>query len=179
MKELCDLEKLCEKIRECERELECIRIPLCDPQGGPWGGMTECWHDKNQTPQRDVYGVYRQAQLPGTFVALYQRSYQQGFRIRGQQSGPSQSQTFDPRDPARYDAISDKLAKQLVADWRGSTVTQQRTSPTISSRPWIFADPTTDNLGQIKIRQPKLRAGEVDPCSVEPGQVLEIPPINN
>ena len=175
LEKLCDPAQFCQKVQECERELECVRIPLCDPQGGPWGGMAECWHDKNRTPDRDVYGVYRQAQLPSSFVNVYLRSYEQAFGIQGQQSGQGSFVGYDLRNPGRFDAVADRLAQSIVDDWIAGTISNQRESVTIPSRPWIFADPAEPGLGQVKIRQPKLRPGETDPCSVEPGQVLELP----
>lgn len=176
LKELCDPQKLCEKIRECERELECVTLPFCDESGGPWGGMTECWHIHNPTPDRDVYGAYRQAQLPNSFTATYLRSYQQAFGIQGQQSGQSTFTSYDPRDPGRFDATSKRLAASYVADWKASALTINRQSVTIPSRPWIFADPDDAVAGAVKIRQPKLRSGEIDPCTGVAEDVLEIPP---
>lgn len=172
---LCDQEKFCQMVQACERELECLTIGLCDPLGGPWGGMAECWQNANKTPDRGVQGAYAGVAYPDSAARLYTLSYEQSVGIQGKSQGGTYPQSFVPSDPLRWNAPAQRIAAGRVQAWKSKSAVNTRESPTIPSRPWIFANPADGEPGQIKVRSVKPRDGEIDPCSGVTQGTLELP----
>ena len=171
VKELCDPNKLCEKVKECERELECVRIPLCDPQGGPWGAMAECWYRANTPDPPTPLGRLDSRKYPASFgdalLASHKVAMREIFGGQGQSQGAMQA--VDPQsDEARYIASSNMAGDMFMDGWLlGKQTITSYPDHTLNWPPYIYADPDGAKSQVVKIRQPKLRPGEIDPCQEE------------
>lgn len=154
---LCDDEVFCDKVRECEREIECVEIPLCDEGGGPWGAMAECWLAPNTSTPSNIAGVLRDRSYPSYGAAVSLASYKAS------------------QGNAAYQMVAD-LTKYALGAYKGQDMdaTGDR-SARIRQREYIFADATGAANHALSIRQPKLRDGEIDPCTGVTQGTLEIP----
>lgn len=178
---LCDPEERKRERREDERKLECIRIGLCDEAGGPWGAMAECWLDKNTPDPGEVRGIFGARRYPkygvDGVVFAWTRRFQQFAQSQGQ--GLSGVQLApDSGDQARYWRIGEQLVTRIVDAYEGSEfIAAGAEDVAVETQAYIYVDHESLAVPSLKLRQVALRAGEPDPCTVEPPNVGEIPPI--
>ena len=169
IKELCDPEEFCRKVTECERELECVRLPLCDPQGGPWGGMAECWLQANTEGEEDIEQSYAGQTFPKHGSSQLVFAWQAALMRSAQQRG-YQGQAAIPAGEQGELGEYYQYAQPYIQAFMDSITTGDYDSPEIVEPeivepPFVFADPADVSGRTLKIRSLKLRPGEMDPCA--------------
>lgn len=178
---LCDPVVFCEQVRVCEREIECVDLKLCDPQGGPWGAMAECWLLKNTPSPTDVMGVLRGREYPESPAAAILDAWKAPTGSGG--GTPATPGEAPGQEAPRFDTTLYRLAavqgsSMIRAAFSGQAATiTPYPDAVFRIPPFIFADPLELQGRGWKVRSVKLRPGEVDPCATEPPNVLEIPPV--
>lgn len=176
-----DPDKRCKEIAKCDRELECVDLTLCDEAGGPWGGMAECWLDKNTPNPPDLQGVFLTREYPQyaaqSLVFAYTSALQRlggGPVGQGGQLPPVSAQS-PQAELSRYTAV---YVPKLLEAYTGAAI-QAEGAEEIVFDPvtYIYEDPAGAADTKAHIITVKPRPGEIDPCTGVAEEVLEIPPV--
>ena len=180
LRQLCDDTVFCQKVAACDRELECRDLTLCDDAGGPWGGMAECWLDKNTPAPLDVQGVYRERQYPNyavdTLLFCYAKTTQTMGGGQGQGGGIPLPFSEQSPQADMYRFAQPYLAQVLAAYQRQPIEALSKEDLFQEPIPYIYQDPTASELPSLQVITVKPRAGEIDPCTGVAEEVVEIPP---
>lgn len=176
--DLCDPDKFKDKVQEHDRELECASVLLCDPTGGIWGQIAECWLSRNTPPPADTQGVLRGRQYPQSASDALVNTWRYAISNGGQQSpgGGQQSQPVTLQgDKARYVKIAERGASMALRAWRDNVLQPtHHAEANFATRNTVFTTGREQAEPQLRYRTLKPRDGEIDPCTGNPQGTGEI-----